>query len=201
MKTWGAQMSAIPRMMGEPIFNAGIEAASGNGQRAMNYLRQYRFYMRYMAGALKLAEESYKSGVALYDPKVRSGAWIGDVIDDSYQKGRAYQITEKHSSYNLNEQPIFKEIKNSNVGRFLDIAWKAGTLDLRGQQALETFQKSLAGNSLLHTVKFEEGLAMAERQISQGKFGDVIEESTGKIIENIEQAKYALLREIKNGKV
>ena len=49
---------------------------------------------------------------------MRSGAWIGDVIDDSYQKGRAYQITEKHSSYNLNEQPIFKEIKNSNVGRF-----------------------------------------------------------------------------------
>tara|TARA_B100000287_G_scaffold67256_1_gene58804 strand:+ start:7785 stop:13859 length:6075 start_codon:yes stop_codon:yes gene_type:complete len=182
MKTWGVQASAFVRMAGEPLMMGAIEAGSGNLHRANMAMQQYRYIMRYVRGALQLAEASLESGVALYDPKRRAGAWIGDVIEDSYQQGRAFQIEESHPAYNLNQFPFLKEAKDNPYHRALNVLWKAGTLDIRGQQALETFQKSLMGNSLLHTIGLEEGLAQA---------GRIIDETTGKPLTREQQWEYA----------
>ena len=176
-KTWGVQLAVFPRMAVEPLFNAGIEAASGNLRKANLALQQYQFYMRYAEGALRLGGKSLETGMALYDPKRRVGAWAGDMVDlDGYNQNRAYQLKETHPSYDLNQRPILRELKDSPISRFLTIAWKAGTMDIRGMQSLETLQKSLAGNSLLHTIGLEEGLAQAQRKglplEEQWKFAD-----------------------------
>tara|TARA_R100001530_G_scaffold130049_1_gene100723 strand:+ start:7133 stop:13474 length:6342 start_codon:yes stop_codon:yes gene_type:complete len=164
-KTWGVQLAVFPRMAVEPLFNAGIEAASGNMKKANLALQQYQFYMRYAEGALRLGGKSLETGMALYDPKRRVGAWAGDMVDlDGYNQNRAYQLKETHPSYDLNQRPILRELKDSPISRFLTIAWKAGTMDIRAMQSLETLQKSLAGNSLLHTIGLEEGLVQAQRK-------------------------------------
>ena len=165
-KTIGVNASAFVGMIAEPAKNMAIRGISERSLHASNMaMQQFRYYMRYAYGALKLGRHSFETGMSLYDPGRKTASWVGDMADEAYEKGRASQvITESHPSYDLNVNPITRELKQNPITRMFDLIWKGGTITVRGMQALETVQRALVGNSLLHTIGIEEGLAQASRR-------------------------------------
>ena len=120
-----------------------------------------------------MGKKAWDIGQSLYDPKIRTAAWASDAAGDvdintSYAQNRAYQMDDPHPSYDLNTSPFVKEA-SENPGLFsAHTLWKLNTWNIRGQLALDTLTKSLAGNSLAHVVGIEEGLMMGKRKGLKG---------------------------------
>ena len=172
-KTWAVQTSGLLRTAAEPAFNSATAALSGDLHRARIALLQYNYIVRSFYGSLKLGKKAWDIGQSLYDPKIRTAAWASDAAGDvdintSYAQNRAYQMDDPHPSYDLNTSPFVKEA-SENPGLFsAHTLWKLNTWNIRGQLALDTLTKSLAGNSLAHVVGIEEGLMMGKRKGLKG---------------------------------
>ena len=172
-KTWAVQTSGLLRTAAEPAFNSATAALSGDLHRARIALLQYNYIVRSFYGSLKLGKKAWDIGQSLYDPKIRTAAWASDAAGDvdintSYAQNRAYQMDDPHPSYDLNTSPFAKEA-SENPGLFsAHTLWKLNTWNIRGQLALDTLTKSLAGNSLAHVVGIEEGLIMGKRKGLKG---------------------------------
>ncbi len=172
-KTWAVQTSGLLRTAAEPAFMSSTAALSGDLQRARIALSAYNYIVRSFYGSLKLGKKAWDLGQSLYDPKIRTAAWASDAAGDvdintSYAQNRAYQMDDPHPSYDLNTSPFAKEA-SENPGLFsAHTLWKLNTWNIRGQLALDTLTKSLAGNSLAYISGIEEGLMMGRRKGLKG---------------------------------
>ncbi len=167
-KTWAVQTSGLARAVAEPAFMA---ATNWNHRIAT---QQYEYMIRTFYGSLKLGQKAWLTGQSLYDPKIRTGAWAGDIagqtdMNSTYARNRAYQLDDPHPSYDLNKTPFINELKNNPAHHAANVLWKLGTWNIRGQLAMDTFTKSLAGNSLAYVVGLEEGLTQGAAKGLQGR--------------------------------
>ena len=167
-KTWAVQTSGLGRTLVEPLFYGATRGDMGLA------VQQYEYLIRTFYGSLKLGQKAWMTGQSLYDPKIRTGAWVGDVagqvdMNNTYARNRAYQLDDPHPSYDLNKTPFINELKNNPAHHAANVLWKLGTWNIRGQLAMDTFTKSLAGNSLAHVVGLEEGLSQGAAKGLKGK--------------------------------
>ena len=167
-KTWAVQTSGLARTIAEPAFMA---VTNGNHRIAT---MQYEYMVRTFYGSLKLGQKAWLTGQSLYDPKIRTGALAADIagevdMNSTYARNRAYQLQDPHPSYDLNKTPFVNELKNNPAHHTLNVLWKLGTWNVRGQLAMDTFTKSLAGNSLAYVVGLEEGLTQGAAKGLKGK--------------------------------
>jgi len=167
-KTWAVQTSGLARTIAEPAFMA---VTNGNHRIAT---MQYEYMVRTFYGSLKLGQKAWLTGQSLYDPKIRTGALAADIagqadMNSTYARNRAYQLQDPHPSYDLNKTPFVNELKNNPAHHTANILWKLGTWNIRGQLAMDTFTKSLAGNSLAYVVGLEEGLTQGAAKGLKGK--------------------------------
>ena len=166
-KTWAVQGSGLVRTVAEPAFMG----ATNLNPKMM--LQQYNYMIRTFYGSLKLGQKAWMTGQSLYDPKIRTGAWAGDMtgqidMNNTYAKNRAYQLDDPHPSYDLNNTPFINELKNNPAHHTANVLWRLGTWNIRGQLALDTFTKSLAGNSLAYVVGLDEGMIQGAAKGLQG---------------------------------
>ena len=166
-KTWAVQGSGLARTVAEPAFMG----ATNLNPKMM--LQQYNYMIRTFYGSLKLGQKAWMTGQSLYDPKIRTGAWAGDMtgqidMNNTYARNRAYQLDDPHPSYDLNNTPFINELKNNPAHHTANVLWRLGTWNIRGQLALDTFTKSLAGNSLAYVVGLDEGMIQGAAKGLQG---------------------------------
>lgn len=131
------------------------------------YVWYKQMWMQSM-GALRLGKKAFMEGHTLYDPYRRSSAWDLNTyraVQEAEGMSERMILDETNPAYNLNEFPLAKEIGKSPAQIALkNFLWKAATIDLRLQGAIETTQKALAGNSFLYAIGVEEGLEQAARE-------------------------------------
>jgi len=168
--TWAVQFSGAGRAGVEPALMSLNALAHGDFRHAKIALMQYDYLRRSFYGSLKLGAKAFELGQSLYDPKIRTAAFASDLADDSltninagYAKDRAYQLSDPHPSYDLNTSPFTTEAKGNPGLNIANVLWRLGTWNIRGQLALDTFTKSIAGNSLAFVTGIDQGLEKGRR--------------------------------------
>lgn len=166
--TWAVQFSGIGRTGVEPLLQSVNALAHGDIQHAKLALMQYDYLRRVFYGSLKLGAKAFELGQSLYDPKIRTAGFATDLapemnINSGYARDRAYQLADPHPSFDLNTSPFTREAKGNPGLNVANVLWRLGTWNIRGQLALDTFTKSLAGNALAFITGVEQGLEKGRR--------------------------------------
>ena len=183
--TWAVQ-TGIPftRLLTEPVamvFGATLKRRGllphldfKAGSHAMEMAQQWYIQMWLQAHtALRIGKQAFLEGHTLYDPYRRSSAWDLNThrsLMESQGITKAMELDEASPAYNLNEMPLAKEISNNPHLLFVANAiHRFATFDIRTQGAIETFQKTIIGNSFLYVEGLDEGLKQAGREGLSGE--------------------------------
>ncbi len=167
--TWGVQLSGLAKAVSTEPLSMGINAlAHRDFQNARLMILQYDYLRRTFYGALKLGAKAFELGQSLYDPKMRTAAWASDLaqetnINKGYARDRAFQLEDPHPSFDLNTSPFTREAKGNPGLNVANVLWRLGTWNIRGQLAIDTFTRSLAGNSLAWVTGVDQGLNKGKR--------------------------------------
>ena len=118
-------------------------------------------------GALKLAAKAFRDGQTYFDAYRHPGAFddnnrnIAAAVKQA-EGGQPIKLDGKRGAFNLNEAEALRAMTNDPTAIMVgDAYWKFATFDVRAQASIETFQKSLVGNSMLYAIGAEEGYEQA----------------------------------------
>ena len=178
--TWSVQ-TGIPftRLLTEPVamvFGATLKRRGllpyldfKAGSHAMELAQKWYIQMWIQSHtALRIGKQAFLEGHTLYDPYRRSSAWDLNThrsLMESQGITKAMELDESSPAYNLNEMPLAKEIsKNPHLLFVANAIHRFATFDIRTQGAIETFQKTIIGNSFLYVEGLDEGLKQAGRE-------------------------------------
>ena len=153
-----------------------FDAEAFSARLPITYTWYKQLFLQHQS-ALRLARDAFRDGHTYFDAYRHPGSF--DLNDNSSiaaavrnAEGKGIKLDPKQGAYDLNQANWLRSTKwaNSNPTAIVigDMTWKLGTFDLRAQSAIETFQKSLVGNSYLTAIGVGEGLEQAQKEGLRG---------------------------------
>ena len=127
-------------------------------------------------GALKLAAKAFRDGQTYFDAFRHPGSFdthtnqtVAAAVRQA-EGGQPIKLPNKRGAFNLNEAEAMRAMTDNPAAiKVADAYWRFATFDVRAQAAIETFQKALAGNSMLYAIGIEEGYIQAAKEGLTGK--------------------------------
>jgi len=153
-----------------------FDAEAFSARLPITYTWYKQLFLQHQS-ALRLARDAFRDGHTYFDAYRHPGSF--DLNDNSSiaaavrnAEGKGIKLDPKQGAYDLNQANWLRSTRwaNSNPTAIVigDMTWKLGTFDLRAQSAIETFQKSLVGNSYLTAIGVGEGLEQAQKEGLRG---------------------------------
>lgn len=152
------------RLVQMPLSQAMGAAMKGELGRASQSLLLYGQYVSNLQNALRLGVESFKAGRGLYDLDETSVDFLDRLVKEDAQE-RLLPGAQAKGEWDLNTMPWLDVQDKSNWAIAQRRIWQLLNLSTRTQVSLDTFYKTLAGQSFEYVRNIQPGL---DRAIQQG---------------------------------
>jgi hypothetical protein len=161
---WSNTINNAIRLTQLPLSQALGATMQGNFGRASQSLLIYGQYVSNLQNALRLGVESFKAGRGLYDLDETSVDFLDKMAKEDLQ-GNLLPGSQASGEWDLNTLP-WVDIQNKSTWAVAQKRiWQALNLSTRTQVSLDTFFKTLAGQSFEYVRNIQPGL---DRAIQQG---------------------------------
>ncbi len=161
---WSNAINNAIRLTQMPLSQALGATMQGDLGRASQSLLIYGQYVSNLQNALRLGVESFKAGRGLYDLDETSVDFLDKMAKEDLQ-GNLLPGSQASGEWDLNTLPWLDVQNKSTWAVAQKRIWQALNLSTRTQVSLDTFFKTLAGQSFEYVRNIQPGL---DRAIQQG---------------------------------
>jgi hypothetical protein len=161
---WSNTINNALRLVQLPLSQAMGAGIQGQFGRASQSLMIYGQYVSNLQNALRLGVESFKAGRGLYDLDETSVDFLDKLAKQDMQES-LLPGAKASGEWSLDTMPWLDVQDKSNWALAQKRIWQALNLSTRTQVSLDTFFKTLAGQSFEYVRNIQPGL---DRAIQQG---------------------------------
>jgi ParB-like chromosome segregation protein Spo0J len=161
---WSNTINNAVRLTQLPLSQALGATMQGDLGRASQSLLIYGQYISNLQNALRLGVESFKAGRGLYDLDETSVDFLDKLAKQDLQES-LLPGAQASGEWSLDTMPWLDVQNKSNWAMAQKRIWQALNLSTRTQVSLDTFFKTLAGQSFEYVRNIQPGL---DRAIQQG---------------------------------
>jgi hypothetical protein len=154
-------LNGVIRLIDLPVTTAVGAAMHGNMTSAGTALQMLVGYQRFLAGAAKIANHSFRLGRGFYDVSHQNVDMLERLANQEAINSAAGIPTEMERAWTINDMPLIEATDKSPAALAVRAVWRTITGPLRVMTAADTFIKALAGDSFEFSQNLRPGLERA----------------------------------------
>jgi hypothetical protein len=153
--------NGLVRLIDLPVTTATGAAMRGDLSSAGTALQMLVGYQRFLAGAAKIANHSFRLGRGFYDVSHQSVDMLERLANQEAISSAAGIPAEMERAWTINDTPLIDATDKSPAALAVRATWRTITGPLRVMTAADTFIKALAGDSFEFAQNLRPGLERA----------------------------------------
>ena len=154
-------LNGVIRLIDLPVTTAAGAAMRGDLSSAGTALQMLVGYKRFLVGAAKIANHSFRLGRGFYDVSHQSVDMLERLANQEAISSTAGIPAEMERAWTINDTPLIDATDKSPAALAVRATWRTITGPLRVMTAADTFIKALAGDSFEFAQNLRPGLERA----------------------------------------
>ena len=154
-------LNGVIRLIDLPVTTAAGAAMRGDMSSAGTALQMLVGYQRFLVGAAKIANHSFRLGRGFYDVSHQSVDMLERLANQEAINSTAGIPAEMERAWTINDTPLIDATDKSPAALAVRATWRTITGPLRVMTAADTFIKALAGDSFEFGQNLRPGLERA----------------------------------------
>ena len=154
-------LNGVIRLIDLPVTTAAGAAMRGDMSSAGTALQMLVGYQRFLVGAAKIANHSFRLGRGFYDVSHQSVDMLERLANQEAISSAAGIPAEMERAWTINDTPLIDATDKSPAALAVRATWRTITGPLRVMTAADTFIKALAGDSFEFGQNLRPGLERA----------------------------------------